>query len=79
MVVFSHLGCFPVSNRVVEIDCGDAGLLSNIMELVGTGFFKDTFEKLNSIASQEIMTWSLKIIHRPCCKQFHLGSISFVS
>ncbi|MDF4377384.1 hypothetical protein P3378_24580, partial [Vibrio parahaemolyticus] len=68
---------------VGDIGCRDVCLLLNIMELDGTQLVmlkvaQNTFEQQQhqqQCVFPEIMTWLLKIIHRPCCEQFHVGTI----
>ena len=50
--------------RFGNIGYSNVCLLSNIMELDGTQL--------------RTMTRLLKIIHRPCCEQFHVGTIFFL-
>ena len=62
----------------------DVCLLSNIIKLDGTQLVvlkvpKNTFEKIqNQCLFPNIMVWLLKIIHRPCCEQFHVGTTFFL-
>ena len=57
-----------------DIGRRDFCLISNIMGLNGGCYSpsKNTFEKLNNNVSFQKSL--LKIIHRPCCGQFHVGT-----
>ena len=74
VVLFISLDSFGVSCLVWEISAIEISAFS-LMTLNGAHIAtKVHLEKLTSNLFPEIMTLLLKIIHRPCCEQFHVGT-----
>lgn len=67
--------CNSLCGRVLEISAVDVCRLSNIMELWHFACGAQSAKKLNSNVYFH-KSW-LKIIHRYCEKQFHVGTIFF--
>ena len=78
-----HDECFKIQ-RFGDIDYRDACLLSKIKEINGTRLLVLKAPKIyiwkiqNQCLFLEIMTQLLKIIHRPCWEQFHVGTVFFL-